>query len=110
MPIVQSQYIEENKWWALLHGLDASIYDFSRQVRLPMRDAIRDLLDFVREQAEMFGSQREMQHLHQLLDSPEGTGADRQIAVYQATGDTTSVIQFLREQTLAGISLSRTSV
>jgi len=110
MPVIRSQYIEENKWWALLHGLDASIYDFSRQVRLPMREAIRDLLDFVREQAEVLGSQREMQHLYRLLDSPEGTGADRQIAVYKATGDTTRVIEFLREQTLAGISLSRTSV
>ncbi|HEY4388789.1 MAG TPA: carboxylate-amine ligase [Ktedonobacteraceae bacterium] len=107
MPIIESTFIEENKWWALLHGLDATIYDFEHKKRVPMREAIRALLDFVHDQAEEFGSQHEIQHLYNLLDNAAGTGADRQIAIYRATSDTAQVIQYLREQTLAGIELSR---
>ncbi|HTK07216.1 MAG TPA: carboxylate-amine ligase [Ktedonobacteraceae bacterium] len=107
VPIIESTFIEENKWWALLYGLDATIYDFERKKRVPMREAIRSLLDFVHDQAEEFGSLHEIQHLYNLLGNAEGTGADRQIAIYRATGDTAQVIRYLREQTLAGIELSR---
>jgi glutamate---cysteine ligase / carboxylate-amine ligase len=103
LPPIEGFYLEENKWWALLHGLDATIYDFGHQKRVPMREAIRDLLDYVYDHAMKLGSQREMQHLYDLLNGPEGTGADRQIAIYRATGDTDAVIQYLREQTLAGV-------
>ncbi len=109
VPIIQSAYIEENKWWALLNGLDARIYDFGRKERVSMRDAIRDLLDFVGEQAEVLGCQQEIRHLAHLVNSPDGTGADRQIAIYEATKDTTRVIDFLRAQTLLGIVSSRAS-
>jgi glutamate---cysteine ligase / carboxylate-amine ligase len=107
LSLIEGSYIEENKWWALLHGLDANIYDFEQKKRVPMREAVRNLLDFVYDQAEKFGSQSEMQHLYNLLDSAEGTGADRQIAIYQATGDTAAVIQYLREQTLAGVESTK---
>jgi glutamate---cysteine ligase / carboxylate-amine ligase len=106
LPIIQGQYIEENKWWSLMNGLDSVIYDFQRKERIPMREAVRDLLDFVQDQSEELGSQKELQHLYNLIESPQGTGADRQVAIYQQTGDTSEVVKFLREQTLLGINLS----
>jgi carboxylate-amine ligase len=38
------------------------------------------------------------------LDDPRGTGADRQVAVYQQTGSLDSVIELLMQQTMLGIS------
>jgi len=46
-----------------------------------------------------------MNYLRDLLDDPQGTGADRQIALYQETGSIDAVIQFLMQQTMQDIVL-----
>ncbi len=104
VPIMARDYIEENKWRAMRYGLDAEVIDFSGRRRLSMRDAIRELLDFVDDVVDELGSRREMNYIRDLLDDPRGTGADRQIAVYQENnGDLAKVNQFLMEQTMHGI-------
>ena len=42
------------------------------------------------------------------LSKPEGTGADRQIAIYKETGDLQKVVELLIEQTMKGIELDNT--
>ncbi len=103
VPIVKSRYIEENKWRAMRYGLDAEYVDFTSRRRLPMRDSIREVLDFVDEVVDDLGSRREITYLHALLDDKQGTGADRQMAIYRKTESTQDVIAFLLERTMQGV-------
>lgn len=97
-------YIEENKWRAARYGLDADIVDFTRNRSISMRDSINEALDFVDDVLDDLGSRREINYLRDLLADPRGTGADRQIAVYQETGSALAVSQFLVKQTVSGFT------
>ncbi|MBO0794280.1 MAG: carboxylate-amine ligase, partial [Ktedonobacteraceae bacterium] len=72
--------------------------------RLNMRDAIHELLEFVDDVVDELGIQREVLYLHSLISDPRGTGADRQIALYEAGGDIEAVQRYLMHQTLQGIA------
>jgi carboxylate-amine ligase len=99
-PVLSSVYIEENKWRAARYGLDGEYVDFVQDRRMTMRDAIHEMLDFVDDVIDDLGSRREINYLRMLLADPQGTGADRQIAVYQKTGSLQSVVRLLMQQTL----------
>ncbi len=71
-----------------------------------MRDAIGELLDFVDDVLDDLGSRHEINYLRILLDDPQGTGADRQIAVYQRTGSIDAVTEFLVQQTIEGLPMN----
>ena len=86
-------------------GLDAEIIDFAQDIRLSMCDAIGELLDFVDEVVDNLGSKQEMNYLRNLLEDPRGTGADRQIALFQETGSIDALIQFLMQQTMQDVAL-----
>ncbi len=106
--VVPRYFLEENKWRAMRYGLDAQIVDFVQQRTLSMRDAIHELLDFVDDVLDDLGTRHEINYLRMLLDDPRGTGADRQIAIYQQTGNIRAVIEFLMQQTIQGIPLDST--
>jgi carboxylate-amine ligase len=105
VPALRRDYIEENKWRAMRYGLDAEVLDFVQHRRLGMRDVVREMLDFVDDVVDELGSRHEMTYLRALLESPQGTGADRQIAVYQESGDIQAVNRYLMEQTMRGVTL-----
>jgi carboxylate-amine ligase len=95
--------IEENKWRAMRYGLDAEVLDFPRNRHMPMRESIGELLDFVDDVLDDLGTRREINYLRILLDSPLGTGADRQIEVYHQTGSAMAVTQYLMQKMLQGL-------
>ncbi len=105
MHVLPRHFIDENKWRAMRYGLDAELYDFVQGRAIRMRDSISDLLDFVDDVLDDLGSRREINYLRALLADPRGTGADRQIAVYQQTGSIQAVTRFLMQQTLQGFCL-----
>lgn len=105
VPILARDYIDENKWRAMRFGLDAEIADFTKRRILSMRDAIRELLIFVDDVIDELGSRHEMDYIHALLDDKRGTGADRQIAIYNETNDVDKVSAFLIEQTMQGVEM-----
>src|SRR6266699_1091033 len=102
-PALSSHFIEENKWRVMHAGLDAEVIDFVQGRRLRMREFISELLDFVDEVTDDLGSRHEIDYLRRLLEDPRGTGADRQIALYEQTGSMDDVIQLLMQQTMQGI-------
>ncbi|HEY7419541.1 MAG TPA: carboxylate-amine ligase [Ktedonobacteraceae bacterium] len=104
-PMISSHFIEENKWHAMRFGLDAEVLDFVQGRRLSMRESLHELLDFVADVSDDLGSHHEIDYLRSLLESPRGTGADRQIALYQQTGSIDAVTQLLMDQTMQGIPL-----
>ena len=104
LPVLARDFIDENRWRAMRYGLDAEFIDFAGNRLLPMRDAIRELLDFVDEVVDELGSRRELSYLRSLLEDEAGTGADRQITHYYSHGeDVNAVLHFLMEQTMRGI-------
>jgi carboxylate-amine ligase len=105
VPIVPRNLLEENKWRAMRYGLDARVVDFGRGRSLSMRASIHELLDMVDDVADDLGTGSDLSYIRNLVDDPRGTGADRQIAIYQQTGSIHAVYQYLMQQTLAGIQL-----
>jgi glutamate---cysteine ligase / carboxylate-amine ligase len=103
-PALSSHFIEENKWRVMHFGLDAEMIDFVQERRLSMRESIAELLDFVEDVIDDLGSRQEVDYLRRLLEDPRGTGADRQIALYEQTGSIDAVIQLLMQQTMQGIA------
>jgi carboxylate-amine ligase len=105
--VLPANYIEENKWRASRYGLDAEVVDFAQNRRLSMRQAISETLDFVDDVLDDLGSRHEINYIRELLDDPRGTGADRQIALYQETGSIHAVTHFLMQQTVQGLALDQ---
>lgn len=105
VPVLTRDYLEENKWRAMRYGLDAEVIDFVQHRRLKMRDAITETLDYVDDVIDDLGSRHEMNYLRALMNSPNGTGADRQIAIFEKTHDLRNVVELLMEQTMQGITL-----
>jgi carboxylate-amine ligase len=103
--VLPAHLIDENKWHVARYGLDAEVVDFAQNRRLSMRESIHETLDFVDDMVDDLGSRREINYLRALLEDPRGTGADRQIAVYQETGSTLAVTHFLMQQTMQGLTL-----
>ncbi len=103
--VLPAHLIDENKWHVARYGLDAEVVDFVQNRRLSMRESIHETLDFVDDVLDDLGCRREINYLRALLEDPRGTGADRQIAVYQETGSTLAVTHFLMQQTMQGLTL-----
>ena len=82
----------------------ATLIDFSNARSISACDAIAELLAFVEDVLDDLGSREQLQHLSTKLNQEPLTGADRQIAIYQQTGDFRQVIQFLIQQTMENIS------
>ena len=95
--IYRRTLIEENKWRAARWGLDGKLIDFGKRAEVPMRDLALELLDFVDDVVDELGSREAVEHVHTVLQ--EGTSADRQLAVYRATGDIRAVVNHLIEET-----------
>ena len=102
--VLPTHLIDENKWLVARDGLDAEVVDFVQNRRLSMRDSLYETLDFVDDVLDDLDSRREINYLRSLLEDPRGTGADRQIAVYQETGSALAVAHFLIQQTMQGLT------
>ena len=93
--------INENKWRASRYGIDGKLIDFGKQMELDTRSLIVELLGFVDDVVDELGSRESINYVHTILKN--GTGADRQLKVYQQTGKMESVVDYITEQTLIGI-------
>ncbi|MEO5754427.1 MAG: carboxylate-amine ligase [Chthoniobacterales bacterium] len=101
VPIYARRLLQENRWRAARFGLDGELIDFARRVARPERDLIRELLDFIRPVVDELGSSDELQHIEQILQ--EGTGADRQLSVWDKTQDLKLVVDHLIAETNEGL-------
>lgn len=94
--------IMENKWRASRYGLDGKLIDFGKQTEVPVRDLIFEYLQFVDDVVDELGSRNEINYIHRILEN--GTGADRQLRIYQETGDLTKVVDYIVYETEAGLT------
>src|SRR2546423_7974735 len=97
--------VEENKWRAVRFGLDGKLIDFGKQQEQPARTLIRELLEwFVDDVLDELGSRKEVEYAFRILE--HGTSADRQLRVFQQTGDLKAVVDNLITETAEGIDAS----
>jgi glutamate---cysteine ligase / carboxylate-amine ligase len=100
--VYPSAMIEENKWRAVRFGLDGNMIDFGKTKELPTRELITELLHwFVDDVVDELGSRKEIDYAFQIMR--HGTSADRQLAVYQQTGDLRAVVDHLVAETAEGV-------
>jgi carboxylate-amine ligase len=94
--------IEENKWRAVRYGLDGQLVDLGKQEELPARALIREILEwFVDDVLDDLGSRTEVEYALRILS--EGSSADRQLAVYERTGNLHDVVDHLIAETEEGV-------
>jgi carboxylate-amine ligase len=93
--------IEENKWRAVRYGLDGKMIDFGKGVEVPVRDLIRELLEFIDDVIDDLRSRKEIRHIRTILE--RGTSADEQLRVWRETGDVNAVVDRLIEMTMENV-------
>ncbi len=91
--------INENKWRASRYGLDGRLIDFGKEEEINTRVLIQELLDFVDDVVDELGSRHRLAIIQKILE--KGTGADRQLQVYNETKDLVKVTDFINSQFLS---------
>ncbi|MEM7739012.1 MAG: carboxylate-amine ligase [Deinococcota bacterium] len=90
--------VEENKWRAMRYGIHGKMIDFGTRNELATHDLIHELVEFVDDVLDELGSRKEAEHAFTILE--RGTSADRQVAIYDETGDVKAVVDWLIEETV----------
>lgn len=93
--------IAENKWRASRYGLEGTLIDFGKQEEVPTRHLIGELLDFIDDVVDDLGSRHDINYVEKML--AQGTGADRQLEVYQKNNNLVDVVDFITKSTLQGL-------
>ena len=91
----------ENKWRASRYGIDGKMIDFGKETEVPFRDLMLEYLDILDDVVDEIGVRDELRYIHTMLE--RGTGADRQLAVYRETGDFKKVVDYIVQETEAGV-------
>ena len=93
--------INENKWRAARYGIEGSLIDFGKQEEVSTKDLIYELLAFVDDVVDDLGSRHEIKYIEKMLEN--GTGADRQLKIYESTGDLKDVVDYIVSETNNGL-------
>src|SRR5580704_10627621 len=99
--------IMENKWRAARYGLDGKLIDFGKQTEVPVRDLINEILEFVDDVVDELDSREELNYIREIMKM--GSGADRQLRVFEETGDLKKVVDFIIEETEVGLAAEASS-
>lgn len=99
--IYKRALVNENKWRAGRYGIDGKMIDFGKEMEVNTRALLIELLHFVDDVVDDLGSREEINRVYKILEN--GTGADRQLAIYETTNDLRAVVDYYLEQTLLGI-------
>ncbi|PYI91758.1 MAG: carboxylate-amine ligase [Verrucomicrobia bacterium] len=105
--IYQRRVIDENRWRASRYGLDGKLIDFGRKCEVETRSLIHEILEFISAEVDELGSLREIGHIERILRG--GTGADRQLAVWERTQDMKAVVDQIVAETNEGLGLNEAS-
>jgi carboxylate-amine ligase len=90
--------ITENKWRAGRYGIDGTMIDFGKESEVNTRVLIYELLDFVDDVVDHLGSRSAIKYVEKMLE--QGTGADRQLAVFNESKNLVDVVDYIHSQFL----------
>lgn len=93
--------LNENKWRAARWGIEAKLIDFGIEEEVPFNNLIHELLDFIDDVVDDLGCRNEVNYVYQMLQ--QGSGADRQLRVFEETGSLVEVAKYIVGQTAKGL-------
>jgi len=96
--------LNENKWRAARYGIQGKLIDFGKQAEVATTTLIGELLEFVDDVVDELGSRREIEYVQEILRM--GTGADRQLEVWQQSNDLKAVVDHVVEETHLGLAVA----
>ena len=97
----QRALINENKWRAGRYGIDGRLIDFGKEEEVNTRVLIYELLDFVDDVVDHLGSRHAVNIVGKVFE--QGTGADRQLKVFEQSRHLPDVVDYIHSQFLDGV-------
>ncbi len=94
--------IAENKWRAARYGISGNLIDFGKQEEVPYSSLTEELMEFVDDVLDELESRKEVEYIHTILKM--GSGADRQLDVFEKTGSLESVVDYIVKETKLGVA------
>jgi carboxylate-amine ligase len=101
--VYRRRLLDENRWRASRYGIDGKLIDFGREEEVETRSLLNELLEFVSTEVNELGTAKEMAHIERIMR--EGTGADRQLAVWERTKDMKTVVDQIVDETYEGLNV-----
>lgn len=92
LPDAPTELVDENKMLAALHGIEGELIDLDSSERVATKELVRRMLAELREHAEQLGSAAQLEPIEDLI--AHGTGARRQLVVFEANND---LVELVRE-------------
>jgi carboxylate-amine ligase len=99
--VYRRRLLDENRWRASRYGIDGKLIDFGREREVETRSLLNELIEFVSTEIMELGSVRELEHIERIMR--EGTGADRQLAIFERTNDMKAVVDQIVAETYEGL-------
>jgi glutamate---cysteine ligase / carboxylate-amine ligase len=93
--------ISENKWRAARYGIQGNLIDFGKEVEVPYSHLAEELMEFVDDVLDELGSRKEVEYIHEILRM--GSGADRQLKVFEETKSMKAVVDYIISETKVGL-------
>jgi carboxylate-amine ligase len=103
--VYRRRLLDENRWRASRYGIDGKLIDFGKETEVEARSLLNELLEFVSTEVNDLGTHKEMAHIEGIMR--EGTGADRQLKVWERTHDMKDVVDHIVAETYEGLDVSR---
>ena len=94
----QRALINENKWRAGRYGIDGHLIDFGKEEEVNTRVLIYELLDFIDDVVDPLGSRHVINMVPAMMEN--GTGADRQLKVFEQSSNLVTVVDYIHDQFL----------
>ena len=93
-----SALIMENKWRAARYGIHGKMIDFGKVEEVDYKFLMHELVGFVDDVLGDLDSREEVYNIFKIMEN--GTGADRQLKVYEETKYLKKVVDYIADQTV----------
>ena len=101
--LYRRRLLDENRWRACRYGLESKLIDFGAESEIEERSLIEELLEFIAAEMDELGNTEQVAHVESILR--DGSGADRQLAVWNQTHDMKAVVDHIVGETYEGLVL-----
>ncbi len=97
-PMVEypTELIDDNKIRAAVRGIDGRLIDFRRGEQIAAPEMARDLVELLADHADALDCRKGLDQVEDLLTN--GTGAHRQLAMFEQTGDLRAIVAEIVER------------
>jgi glutamate---cysteine ligase / carboxylate-amine ligase len=95
--------IDENRHRAARFGTQGKLIDFAKMEEVHYAELFEELVEFVEDEAEKFGTMNEINYLREMVKN--GTGAQRQRKAFAETGSHQGVVEYIIKETHVGLGV-----